>query len=186
MFRRLLSPNHRRSAATGLLAISAYYNGASDGPSHCTSKPPLAHFDDLVASHICFPFPFRQMLTFRSLPFPDSDSNAEALGKNQADAPCPATSTERNFIAKAAALASPAVVNISVGKGGLKPSTSIGSGTIIDPDGTILTCAHCVEDLDRKKRVCNGKVVHRLTMFCELFSLNELRKFVGLKRSSDL
>lgn len=65
-------------------------------------------------------------------------------------------------------------------------SKSIGSGTIIDPDGTILTCAHCVEDLDRKKRVCNGKVEHRLTIFCELFSLNELWKFVGLKRSSDL
>ncbi|KAJ8484214.1 hypothetical protein OPV22_016699 [Ensete ventricosum] len=171
MFRRLLSPNHRRSAATGLLAISAYYNGASDGPSHCTNVD------------VSISVPLRQLLSSNSenlrdfarpslfsiaghypprspaaSPFPDSDSNAEALGKNQADAPCPATSTERNFIAKAAALASPAVVNISVGKGGLKPSTSIGSGTIIDPDGTILTCAHCVEDLDRKKRVCNGKV----------------------------
>lgn len=50
-------------------------------------------------------------------PFPDSDSNEEALGKNHADAPCSTTSTEKNFIAKAAALASPAVVNISVGKG---------------------------------------------------------------------
>ncbi|CAL9764581.1 unnamed protein product [Musa acuminata subsp. burmannicoides] len=192
MFRRLLSPNPRRSAATGLLAIAAFYGGSSDGPSHRTSKPPSRSFRRFCSFSHLFPLPLstdvgvsisvplRQLLSSTSeiflrdfarpslfsiggrspaaSPFPDSDSNEEALGKNHADAPCSATSTETNFIAKAAALASPAVVNISVRKGGLMSSKSIGSGTIIDPDGTILTCAHCVEDLDRKKRVCNGKV----------------------------
>lgn len=36
---------------------------------------------------------------------------------------------------------------------------SIGSGTIIDPDGTILTCAHVVVDFQSTKAVLRGKVV---------------------------
>lgn len=35
---------------------------------------------------------------------------------------------------------------------------SIGSGTIIDPDGTILTCAHVVVDLQSTRRDFRGKV----------------------------
>ncbi|URE11235.1 Trypsin [Musa troglodytarum] len=170
MFRRLLSQNPRRTAATGLLALSAFYGGASDDPSHhvdVSISVPLRQL--LLSTSEIFLRDFARPSLFsigglfpRRSPaastFPDSDSNEEALGKNQADAPCSATSTEKNFIAKAAALASPAVVNISVSKGGLRSSKRIGSGTIIDADGTILTCAHCVEDHDRKKRVCNGKV----------------------------
>ncbi|XP_059279761.1 putative protease Do-like 14 isoform X1 [Lycium ferocissimum] len=53
----------------------------------------------------------------------------------------------RDTIANAAATAGPAVVNISVSRGfhGLSTGRSIGSGTIIDADGTILTCAHVVD-----------------------------------------
>ncbi|XP_011628683.1 putative protease Do-like 14 [Amborella trichopoda] len=52
----------------------------------------------------------------------------------------------RNSIANAAALVGPAVVNLSVTQGfsGMTLGKNIGSGTIIDPDGTILTCAHVV------------------------------------------
>nr|DAD45954.1 TPA_asm: hypothetical protein HUJ06_004184 [Nelumbo nucifera] len=35
---------------------------------------------------------------------------------------------------------------------------SIGSGTIIDPDGTILTCAHVVVDFQSMRTVSKGKV----------------------------
>ncbi|XP_009802408.1 putative protease Do-like 14 isoform X1 [Nicotiana sylvestris] len=53
----------------------------------------------------------------------------------------------RDTIANAAAAVGPAVVNISVSRGfhGLSAGRSIGSGTIIDADGTILTCAHVVD-----------------------------------------
>jgi hypothetical protein len=37
---------------------------------------------------------------------------------------------------------------------------SIGSGTIIDPDGTILTCAHVVADFQSTKAVLRGKVIN--------------------------
>lgn len=36
--------------------------------------------------------------------------------------------------------------------------TGIGSGTIIDPDGTILTCAHCIADFASRKTISKGKV----------------------------
>lgn len=35
---------------------------------------------------------------------------------------------------------------------------SIGSGTIIDPDGTILTCAHVVVDSQSRGVLAKGKV----------------------------
>ncbi|KAF3682066.1 hypothetical protein FXO37_02543 [Capsicum annuum] len=53
----------------------------------------------------------------------------------------------RDTIANAAATVGPAVVNISVSRSfhGLSAGRSIGSGTIKDADGTILTCAHVVD-----------------------------------------
>lgn len=57
MFRRLLSPNPRRSAATGLLAIAAFYGGSSDGPSHRTSKPPSRSFRRFCSFSHLFPLP---------------------------------------------------------------------------------------------------------------------------------
>lgn len=35
---------------------------------------------------------------------------------------------------------------------------SIGSGTLIDSDGTILTCTHVVVDFQSTKKVSKGKV----------------------------
>ncbi|KAF3679912.1 hypothetical protein FXO38_02544 [Capsicum annuum] len=53
----------------------------------------------------------------------------------------------RDTIANAAATVGPAVVNFSVSRSfhGLSAGRSIGSGTIKDADGTILTCAHVVD-----------------------------------------
>ncbi|MCL7030073.1 hypothetical protein MKW94_029022 [Papaver nudicaule] len=66
----------------------------------------------------------------------------------------------KDSIASAAALVGPAVVNISVSQGyqGMILGKSIGSGTIIDSDGTILTCAHVVVDFQSTKKVSKGKV----------------------------
>ncbi|XP_073007255.1 putative protease Do-like 14 isoform X2 [Typha latifolia] len=84
----------------------------------------------------------------------------EASGENEDDSRCCPGCLGRNSIAKAAAAVGPAVVNISVTQGihGLMLGKSIGSGTIIDPDGTILTCAHVVVDFQSKRGVSKGKV----------------------------
>jgi len=37
---------------------------------------------------------------------------------------------------------------------------SIGSGTIIDPDGTIFTCAHVVADFQSTKAIVRRKVAN--------------------------
>lgn len=47
---------------------------------------------------------------------------------------------------------------------------SIGSGTIIDPDGTILTCAHVVVDFQSTKPVVRGKVIVLALPFLYLLS----------------
>ncbi|RWW36874.1 hypothetical protein BHE74_00058067 [Ensete ventricosum] len=275
MFRRLLTPRSRRSAATGLLTLTAFYGGAalasssssSDGHSHPTSIPtllppcfsryfqrscgfsvspfspstdvavslsaPLRQFlsstselflrDFTLPSLLSSPpggFSIKQRILFfpvsllylllffigQSLvlnagiftrysstsPLPDSNSYREPFGKNRDDAPCCPGCLGRNSIAEAAAAAGPAVVNISVVQGedascfcfrlsierflfrsylkgnfwqhiseglyGPMFGKSIGSGTIIDPDGTILTCAHCVANFHSMRRVSKGKV----------------------------
>lgn len=67
----------------------------------------------------------------------------------------------RNSIADAAAKVAPAVVNLTVTQGlrGLFLGRSIGSGTIIDPDGTILTNAHVVAEFTSAGVPYKGKVV---------------------------
>ncbi|KAM3374063.1 hypothetical protein P3S68_012777 [Capsicum galapagoense] len=64
----------------------------------------------------------------------------------------------RDTIANAAATVGPAVVNISVSRSfhGLSAGRSIGSGTIKDADGTILTCYVTLQD----GRVFEGTVVN--------------------------
>lgn len=47
---------------------------------------------------------------------------------------------------------------VFVGKFGIGVGKGIGSGTIIDKDGTILTCAHAVVDFHGARVVSNGKV----------------------------
>ncbi|KAL5992494.1 putative protease Do-like 14 [Asimina triloba] len=75
-------------------------------------------------------------------------SRKDAFGDAADGKKCCPRCLGRDSIAMAASTASPAVVNISVTQGfhGMTLGKSIGSGTIIDPDGTILTCAHVVAD----------------------------------------
>ncbi|CAH9087316.1 unnamed protein product [Cuscuta europaea] len=85
----------------------------------------------------------------------------------------------RDTIANAAASVGPAVVNLSVPKGfhGWAVGKSIGSGTIIDKDGTILTCAHVVLTSQGLSPSSNGKVE---------VALQDGRTFVGTVENADL
>jgi S1-C subfamily serine protease len=108
---------------------------------------------------------------FIGSPAPPADANKD-------DCKCCKGCLRRNSIANAVSAVAPAVVHISVSQGLLllhimsntvKMLTykifvlglvekGIGSGTIIDPDGTILTCAHVVTDLNNGKAYGKGNV----------------------------
>ncbi|XVE89657.1 hypothetical protein DITRI_Ditri20bG0013200 [Diplodiscus trichospermus] len=66
----------------------------------------------------------------------------------------------RDTIANAAAKVAPAVVNLAVPQEfyGFSSGRSMGSGTIIDANGTILTCAHVVVDHHGRRVTSKGKV----------------------------
>nr|GMD40519.1 putative protease Do-like 14 [Ipomoea batatas]GMD46879.1 putative protease Do-like 14 [Ipomoea batatas] len=86
----------------------------------------------------------------------------------------------RDTIANAAASVGPAVVNLSAPKGfyGLTVGKSIGSGTIIDADGTILTCAHLVVDFQGLSPASKGKQID--------VTLQDGRSFEGIVENADL
>ncbi|KAI3974043.1 hypothetical protein MKX01_026440 [Papaver californicum] len=90
---------------------------------------------------------------------PDIKKEVSGEDRKEGGKSCPGC-LGRDSIASAAALVGPAVVNISVSQGyqGMILGKSIGSGTIIDSDGTILTCAHVVVDFQSTKKVSKGKV----------------------------
>ncbi|KAF5454072.1 hypothetical protein F2P56_023764 [Juglans regia] len=95
-----------------------------------------------------------------SVPSSDSDIKKEASEALRDDPkPC-CNCLGRDTIANAAARIGPAVVNLSVPQGfyGLTTGKSIGSGTIIDKDGTILTCAHVVVDFQGMRGLSKGKI----------------------------
>uniref|UniRef100_A0A1J3JLV0 Putative protease Do-like 14 n=1 Tax=Noccaea caerulescens TaxID=107243 RepID=A0A1J3JLV0_NOCCA len=85
----------------------------------------------------------------------------------------------RDTIANAAARIGPAVVNLSVPQGfyGIATGKSIGSGTIIDADGTILTCAHVVVDFQNIRQSSKGRVD---------VTLQDGRTFEGVVVNADL
>ncbi|KAJ7977950.1 Protease Do-like 14 [Quillaja saponaria] len=96
----------------------------------------------------------------RVSPSPSSDIQNEASGVvDGGSKPCSGC-LGRDTIANAAARAGPAVVNLSVPQAfyGITTGKSIGSGTIIDKDGTILTCAHVVVDFQGMRNSSKGKV----------------------------
>ncbi|XP_050280758.1 putative protease Do-like 14, partial [Quercus robur] len=111
---------------------------------------------------------------------PSSDiknGNSEAVGGDPK--PC-YNCLGRDTIANAAAWVGPAVVNLWVAHGlGFYGITNqrIGSGTIIDEDGTILTCAHVVNDIQGMGGAVKGKVC---------VTLQDGQAFVGTIVSADL
>ncbi|XP_068654933.1 putative protease Do-like 14 [Aristolochia californica] len=93
-------------------------------------------------------------------PLPSKNSTEDVFKADSDDTKCCPGCLGRNSIASAAALVGSAVVNLSVTQDfhGMFKGKSIGSGTIIDPDGTILTCAHVVADFQGTRSVSKGKV----------------------------
>ncbi|XP_008801368.1 putative protease Do-like 14 isoform X2 [Phoenix dactylifera] len=166
----------RRSAAAGLLVLAAAAGGATiasssnDYPQTTISVSfPFRHFLSLSTSEF-----FSKEFSLRSLfsnpdgaslphfasSIPSTNPVMENSGENEDDSRCCRGCLGRNTIVKAAAAAGPAVVNISVTQGihGLMLGKSIGSGTIIDPDGTILTCAHVVVDHQSTRKDFRGRI----------------------------
>ncbi|THU70830.1 hypothetical protein C4D60_Mb08t29120 [Musa balbisiana] len=191
MFRRLLTQSPRRSAATGLVALTALYGGAAlapsssatlDGPFRPTtcdilillSSPsaadvvisisaPLRQFlsstsdlflRDFTLSYLFSTpsggYPTSRSSTVRTIPL--SGSIKETSRENRDDGPSSPGCMQSDTIAKAAAAAGPAVVHVSVAQG------PCGSGTIIDPDGTILTSANCVAESLNSRKVSKSKI----------------------------
>ncbi|KAI3448589.1 hypothetical protein Pfo_005254 [Paulownia fortunei] len=110
---------------------------------------------------------------------PDTDISKGAA-KDAGDSPKHSCNClGRDTIANAAAKIGPAVVNLSVPQGfhGMTVGKSIGSGTIIDEDGTILTCAHVVVDFQGLRSSSKGKVE---------VTLQDGRSFEGTVVNADL
>ncbi|KAL6558049.1 hypothetical protein OROMI_018399 [Orobanche minor] len=90
---------------------------------------------------------------------PDSGINKGDAGDAGGIPKCSCNCLGRDTIANAAAKIGPSVVNLSVPQGfnGMTVGKSIGSGTIINKDGTILTCAHVVVDFQGLRSSSKGK-----------------------------
>ncbi|GAU11504.1 hypothetical protein TSUD_344940 [Trifolium subterraneum] len=93
------------------------------------------------------------------VPSSDNDISKETSGEVH-DGSKPCGCFGRDTIANAAAKVGPAVVNISIPQDffGITAGKSIGSGTIINKDGTILTCAHVVTDFHGARSSSKGKI----------------------------
>ncbi|XP_012569478.1 putative protease Do-like 14 isoform X2 [Cicer arietinum] len=130
-------------------------------PSQDASLLTLAVPNDLFPPHLPS---FGQhgilsLSSYRVGPGSSSDISKEASGAVH-DGSKPCGCFGRDTIANAAAKVGPAVVNISIPQDfyGVTTGRSIGSGTIIDKDGTILTCAHVVVDFHGSRSSSKGKI----------------------------
>ncbi|KAK7397190.1 hypothetical protein VNO78_18357 [Psophocarpus tetragonolobus] len=119
-----------------------------------------------------------KLCSYRVSPYPSSDISTEASGAVGGESkPCDCFG--KNTIANAAAKVGPAVVNIAIPQDffGITTGKSIGSGTIINKDGTILTAAHVVVDFLGTRGSSKGKIE---------VTLQDGRTFEGLVVNADL
>ncbi|XP_010025200.2 putative protease Do-like 14 [Eucalyptus grandis] len=117
--------------------------------------------------------------SFRAIPASPDDVKKELpADASESPKPCPHC-LGRDTIANAAARVGPAVVNLSVPQGfhGITTGKSIGSGTIINKDGMILTCAHVVVDFQGLHSSSKGKVA---------VTLQDGRTFEGTVVNADM
>lgn len=109
------------------------------------------------------PFPdqfgMRLLYSYRVSPVPSSGVSKEASAA-AGDESKPHDCFGKDTIANAAAKVGPAVVNIAIPQDffGITSGKSIGSGTIINKDGTILTAAHVVVDFLGTRGSSKGKI----------------------------
>ncbi|KAJ4751572.1 hypothetical protein LUZ62_085977 [Rhynchospora pubera] len=161
MLRFLLKKPHLTAGASVAIisAIAAGDSASSSGPSDNTRARlsislPLRNLWEDIRVASSFPlsgegsgFPSQHQFVGGTVP---------STGNDEGDCKCGKGCLGRNSIANAAAAVAPAVVNISISKGGVE--RTIGSGTIIDPDGTILTCAHVVATFHKGNASSRGYV----------------------------
>ncbi|MED6156461.1 hypothetical protein PIB30_014425 [Stylosanthes scabra] len=179
LLRRLRTVAVAAAAASSLLCS----NAETDFRASVKARIPLPLQD---------PLPFPQYLAspgvYGTLPLysyrdigsssPSSDTTKDAsAAAHGGSKPC--NCFERNTIADAAAKVGPAVVNIAVTHDyfGVTAAKSIGSGTIIDKDGTILTCAHVVVNFQGTTSLSKGKIE---------VTLQDGRSFEGKVINADL
>ncbi|VVB15245.1 unnamed protein product [Arabis nemorensis] len=126
---------------------------------------------------------FGNFTAFSSRVRPESEATAndeKRVPVEASDTPKPSNRyLGRDTIANAAARIGPAVVNLSVPQRvyGITTGRSIGSGTIIDADGTILTCAHVVVGYQNIRQSSKGRVD---------VTLQDGRTFEGVVVNADL
>ncbi|KAI4349959.1 hypothetical protein L6164_010497 [Bauhinia variegata] len=199
-FLRRLSISGRNSLIRAVAIASAglgflYANGNTDLRASVTVRIPASLRESLSLpcqlEHELFlgPSPFAIdhglsgmfPLYSRSVsPVSTSDKKNEAVGiVDEGSKPCGCGCLGKDSIANAAAKVAPSVVNISAAQGfyGISAGKSIGTGTIIDKDGTILTCAHVVVDLEGRISTSKGKVD---------VTLQDGRTFEGIVLNVDL
>ncbi|KAK8955952.1 putative protease Do-like 14 [Platanthera guangdongensis] len=172
MLRFLCFRTFGHGTAAGMLALAAGCEHF-DGERSCHTRAkislsPLRHYPlpqsvDLLLQGFAFPSFFWGFIG-GSRPSKDAAASPDNLKDkyraNEDGSKCGPGCLGRDSIANAAAAAGPAVVNIYVSRGnhGFWLGKSMGSGTIIDSDGTILTCAHIVVDFEGMRSISKGKV----------------------------
>ncbi|KAI5326417.1 hypothetical protein L3X38_035491 [Prunus dulcis] len=160
-FLRKLSTRNRIvaiSAAAGSVLLYANGNRNSDYTASVSLPAPLRESLWLPwQSELSVP-----LFSLGNSSVPSSDISKDVSGVSAAGE-IPKTCSGclgRDSFAKAAAKVGPAVVNVSAPQGeyGISPGKGMGSGTIINQDGTILTCAHAVVDFHGLRASSKGKV----------------------------
>ncbi|CAN6362635.1 unnamed protein product [Urochloa humidicola] len=193
----MLLPGGRRAAlllaaAAGVAGAGALARRDPDTAVYASASPPLrqalsaAPAEGLRAGTRLFSpwllappyqgFPLQN--SFASASVSPADLRGQGSAGSSDDSRCCPGCLGRDSIAKAASAVGPAVVNISCSQGahGWLLEESIGSGTIIDPDGMILTCAHVVADFQSTKAIVRGKVS---------VTLQDGREFEGVVINAD-
>lgn len=153
------------AAGSGLVYSNSNIDSVSLQLRDSLSSPWIT-MQEMLLRHSSFlsidpsPFGIRPLFFSGTGSVPAANEKIDAFGEvGSSPKPC-CGCLGRDTIANAAARIGPAVVNLSVPKGfhGLTVGKSIGSGTIIDKDGTILTCAHVVVDFQGLSPSSKGKV----------------------------
>ncbi|KAK7258893.1 hypothetical protein RIF29_24482 [Crotalaria pallida] len=160
------------AAAAGSTLLCSSNNNITDIRASVTARIPLPLQDSLLSTwpvlqHDLLSQQFSlaslsglfPLNSYRASPVPSSDVTKEADGAVH-NGSKPGGCFGRDTIANAAAKVGPAVVNIAVPQDfhGITAGRGIGSGTIINKDGTILTCAHVVVDFQGTRSSSKGKV----------------------------
>ncbi|XP_010524872.1 PREDICTED: putative protease Do-like 14 [Tarenaya hassleriana] len=193
--RRAISSTDRSSLSRTIAVAAAtsglfYANNSSDAKTRFSLSFPAPVWESLRQPwpitqdliHRPDQWLFGNLFAFSSRDSPQSpaadDENRVPVEPVDSPNPCPGC-LGRDTIANAAARVGPAVVNLSVPQGfyGLTSGKSIGSGTIIDADGTILTCAHVVVDFQGIRQSTKGRVD---------VTLQDGRMFEGMVVNADL